>query len=90
MEELHLINLGLERIPPSIGKLGSLRELLLGRNRLGAQLDALPQELTQVCQGRTGPACLPMAVRPPSRHRLSTIWRAHPAQPFQCTPLICL
>jgi len=51
MEELHLINLGLEALPPSIGRLRRLRELCLGRNRLGLRPDALPWDLTQVRQG---------------------------------------
>ena len=49
MRELHLINMGLELLPAAIGALRGLRELCLGRNRLGLRHDALPDELTQVC-----------------------------------------
>ncbi|KAI7844689.1 hypothetical protein COHA_001777 [Chlorella ohadii] len=48
MQELHLVNLGLERLPPSISQLTALKELCLGRNRLGARLDSLPAELAQL------------------------------------------
>ncbi|PRW59999.1 Leucine rich repeat [Chlorella sorokiniana] len=48
MRELLLINLGLECLPPSIGRLTALRELCLGRNRLGARHDSLPVELAEL------------------------------------------
>jgi hypothetical protein len=48
IQELSLANLGLEALPAAIGKLTTLGELCLGRNRLGQQADALPDELTLV------------------------------------------
>lgn len=45
MRVLHLINLGLDALPPAIGALSRLEELCLGRNPLGRRLDALPAEL---------------------------------------------
>ncbi|KAL4459073.1 hypothetical protein ABPG75_013938 [Micractinium tetrahymenae] len=48
LEELHLINLGLESLPASIGGLRKLRELCLGRNRLGLRPNAIPWEVTQL------------------------------------------
>ena len=50
MERLHLINLCLEHLLPSLGQLAVLHDLCLGRNRLGLHADALPPELTQVRQ----------------------------------------
>lgn len=51
LEELHLINLGLEALPASVGGLRRLRELCLGRNRLGLAPAALPWDLTQARRG---------------------------------------
>ena len=48
LKELHLVNRGLELLPAAIGALHGLRDLCLGRNRLGLRYDALPDELTQV------------------------------------------
>jgi hypothetical protein len=48
LEALHLVNLGLEALPPALGSLSALRTLCLGCNRLGARPDALPAELARV------------------------------------------
>ena len=48
LEELHLINMGIEALPPALGGLPRLRALCLARNRLGQHPGAVPWALSQV------------------------------------------
>ncbi|PSC73092.1 leucine rich repeat isoform A [Micractinium conductrix] len=55
LEELHLINMGIEALPPALGGLPRLRALCLARNRLGQHPGAVPWALSQYSGFADGP-----------------------------------